>query len=95
MEKSLGQKPCNFVSDRNSLEDDVLINEIKEHCSNRPSILKIKENFDNSRTVEQFQFNSITTSEFHKILKNINVKKATGADEIPPKLVKISAEVLS
>ena len=95
VEKSSGQKPCNFVSDTNSLEDGVVINEIVQHYSNHPSILKIRENFDNSQTVEQFQFNSVTTSEVYKLLKNINVKKATGTDKIPPKLVRISAEVLS
>ena len=95
VEKSSGQKPCNFVSDTHSLEDDVVINEIVQHYSNHPSILKIRENFDNSQTVEQFQFNSVTTSEIYKLLANIDDKKATGMDEIPPKLVKISAEVLS
>ena len=73
----------------------MVINEIVQYYSNQPSILKIKENFDNSQTVEQFQFNSVTTSEVHKLLKNVNVKKATRTDKIPPKLVKISAEVLS
>ena len=53
VEKSSGQKPCNFVSDTNSLEDDVVINEIVQHYSNHPSILKMRENFDNSQTVEQ------------------------------------------
>ena len=95
VEKSSGQKPCNFVSDTNSLEDDVVINEIVQHYSNQPGILKIKENFDNSQTVEQFQFNNVTTSEIYKLLKNIDDKKATGTDKIPPKLVKISAGVLS
>ena len=69
----------------------MVIKEIVHH----PSILKIRENFDNSQTVEQFQFNSVTTSEIYKLLKNIDDKKATGTDKIPPKLVKISAEVLS
>ena len=69
----------------------MVIKEIVHH----PSILKIRENFDNSQTVEQFQFNSVTTSEIYKLLKNIDDKKAAGTDKIPPKLVKISAEVLS
>ena len=33
--------------------------------------------------------------EAQKRLKNINMKKATGFDNIPPKLVKFSAEILS
>ena len=95
MEKSSGQKPSNFVSDTNSLEVDVVIKEIVQHYSNHPSILKIRENFDNSQTEEQLQFNSVTTSEIYKLLKNIDDKKTTGTDKIPPKLVRISAEVLS
>ena len=34
VEKSSGQKPCNFVSETNSLEDDEIINEIVQHYSN-------------------------------------------------------------
>ena len=55
----------------------------------------MRENFDNLQNVEQVQFNSVTISEIYKLLKNIDDKKATGMDKIPPKLVKISAEVLS
>ena len=41
----------------------MIINEIVQHYSNHPSILKIMENFDNSQTVKQFQFNSVITPE--------------------------------
>ena len=77
VEKLSRRKPCNFVSDTHSLEDDVVTNEIVQH-HNHPGILKINENFDNSQTVEQFQFNSVTTSEIYKHLQNIDDKKATG-----------------
>ena len=50
---------------------------------------------DNSQTVEQFQINSVTTSEVYELLKNLDDKKATGTDKLPRKLVKISAKVLS
>ena len=70
-----------------------MINEIVQLYSNHLSILKIRENFNSSQTVEQF--NSVTNSEIHKLLKNIDESKATGTDKVPPKLVKISAEVLS
>ena len=30
----------------------------------------------------------------YKLLKNINIKKATGPDTIPPKLVKLSANIV-
>ena len=80
--------------DTNSLEDDVVINEIVQNYGNHPSILKIRENFDNSQSIEQFQFNSVTTSGIYNLVKDIDGKKATGTDKIPPKLVKTSAEVL-
>ena len=70
----LEQKPSIFVSDTNSLEDEEVINEIVQHYSNHPSILKIKQYFNNLQTVEQFHCNSVTTSEVYKLLKNINVK---------------------
>ena len=41
------------------------------------------------------QFNSVTTSEVYKLLNNVNLKKAAGTNKIPPKLAKISAELLS
>ena len=72
-------------------ESDLIV----QHYSNHSSILKVRENFENSQTVEQFQFISVTTSEIYKLLKNKDEKKATGTDKISPKLVKISTEVLS
>ena len=47
----------------------MVINEIVQHYNNHPSIVKIRENFDNSQTVEVFQFHSVTTSEIYKLLK--------------------------
>ena len=37
----------------------------------------------------------MTTPEIIKLLKNIEDKKAVGTDKVPPKLVKLSATVLS
>ena len=42
-----------------------------------------------------FSFEPTNLVEVQKRLKNINTKKATGFDKIPPKLVKLSAEILS
>ena len=88
VEKSSVQKPCNFISKTYLLEDDVLIIKIVQHDSNHSSILKLRENFDNSQTEKQFQFNSVTNSEIYKFVKNTDDKKATGTDKIPSKLVK-------
>ena len=90
-----GPKPCIFVLDANLLVDYVVINEIAQHYSNHPSIRKIREMFGNSQTIEKFHFYNVKTFQIYKLPKNIDDKKATGMDKIPPKLVKISAEVLS
>ena len=42
-----------------------------------------------------YSFEPTNPVEVQKCLKNIDTKKATGFDKIPPKLVKLSAEVLS
>ena len=74
------------------MKDDKVINETVQ---NYLAYIKIRQNFDNSKTAEQFQLNSGTTFEIQEHLQNIADKKAKATDKIPPKLVKISAEVLS
>ena len=53
--KSSGEKPHNYVSDTNLLDDDVVINEIVQHYSNHPSIVKIREKFVNSQNIVKLQ----------------------------------------
>ena len=43
---------------------------------------------------ETFEIPKAEVSDVNKLLKNINIKKATGPDTIPPKLVKLSANIL-
>ena len=42
-----------------------------------------------------FKFDSVTKPYIKTLLKNIDIKKATGVDRIPPKLVKLLANILS
>ena len=53
--------------------------------SNQPSI---KEILNNREQVPDFEFNKVTNENVDKILNKINIKKATGADGIPAKIVK-------
>ena len=46
-------------------------------------------------TESSFKFDSATKPYITTLLKNIDIKKVTGVDRIPPKLVKLSAKVLS
>ena len=53
-----------------------------------PSILSIKENAVHN---DVFRLSLTTHTEVLKLLKRVNPKKATGYDNIPPKLLKIAA----
>ena len=46
-------------------------------------------------TKRSFKFDSVTKPYITTLLKNIHIKKATGVDRIPPKLMKLSANILS
>ena len=43
---------------------------------------------------ENFRIPRATTEEINKIIKELDPKKATGLDKIPPKIVKMSANVI-
>ena len=43
---------------------------------------------------ENFDIPTATTEEINKIIKELDPKKATGLDKIPPKIVKMSANVI-
>ena len=72
-------------------DDHLTVEKIVKHYKNHQSIEKInkicnkKENFDIPTT---------TTEEINKIIKELGPKKATGLDKIPPKIVKMSANVI-
>jgi hypothetical protein len=57
-----------------------------------PSVSKIIETHN---TDNQFHFKPVTQTEISKSLKSLNPKKATGVDNIPPKILKRSAESIS
>jgi len=43
---------------------------------------------------ECFNIAPATTEEINKIIRELDPKKATGLDKIPPKIVKITADVI-
>ena len=55
------------------------------------SILEIRKNL---KLTETFEIPKAEVSDVNNLLKNINIKKATGPETIPPKLVKLSANIL-
>jgi hypothetical protein len=44
---------------------------------------------------KSFEFEHVEVSTVHKILKNLNVKKATGADNIPAKILVMNSDILA
>ena len=60
-------------------------------------ILKIRKTPKYSRNMKStktFKIPKVEVSDINKLLKNIKIKKATGPDTIPPKLVKLSANIV-
>ena len=81
----------------NQFKDDFpVIDEIIRTYQHHPSGKQISSAIATSNTPKPifFSFEPTNPAEVQKRLKNINTKKATGFDKIPPKLVKLSVEIL-
>ena len=68
------------------------VNNILDEYENHESILKIKAHSISNGT---FNFRPISENDVSKLIQDIKVKKATGFDGIPPKLLKAAKEELS
>ena len=55
------------------------------------SIINIKNHIDSPST--RFDISAAKIEDINKIIKNINPKKATGPDKIPPKIVRLSTNI--
>ena len=67
------------------------VKQIIKKFENHPSIVEIKKNIN---IVEKFTMKEATVSDTNTLLKSVNTKKVTGPDNIPTKLVKLSANVI-
>lgn len=95
------KKVCNIFNDYFSsiastigFSDEITstVDALEKH-KNHPSILKIKERYKDS--ADSFTFKYICTEEIKLKLKTINVRKATGYDGIPGKLLRLAQCELS
>ena len=59
---------------------------------NHRSILKIKETFVQ---FPKFNFENVTSKEVREVIYNLEEDKSTGADNIPPKVLKMAIDVVS
>ena len=74
-------------------KDNETVKLIIENFKNHPSIIKIRENFPGT-TLGTFSLPLATKEEINKILKDIDTTKSCGPDKIPPKIAKMSANIL-
>ena len=75
-----------------SLNNSGVICRIIKSYQNHPYVLKIKSKFGSDLNSSDFQ--QITPFEVKTRLKEIDIKKAIGVDTIPPKLIKIDADII-
>ena len=93
VEKSCGNKPNKIGTTLEFLNDSDVIERIIKSYQNHPSVLKIKNKFGSD--LNSFDFQQIKAPEVKKLLKEIDIKKAVGVDTIPPKLIKIGADIIA
>ena len=74
-----------------------IISDIIKSYKGHPSVRKIESKFDtpNILEAEKFNFEPVNENQIKRYLKNLDVNKAVGIDQIPPKLVKLSADFLT
>ena len=78
------------------MSDTEAIHLICKNFENHQSIKEIRRNLIESAPPAQSKTQAFVSSEHvKKLLKNIDQKKSTGIDKCPPKLVQLSADILS
>ena len=72
--------------------DENTVLDIIEQYRQNPIIMKINSQITDSEKL--FSLPPASREDINKIIKNLDITKATGPDKIPPKLVKISVDIL-
>ena len=88
MQKSCNKKLNKIGTILGSLNDSDVIDRIIKSYQNHPSVLKIKNKFGSD--LISFDFQQVKPAEV-----KIDIKKAVGVDTIPPKLIKIGADIIA
>ena len=90
VEKSSGIKPS-CLSNIKEKNNEEIISSILKKYENHPSVAKIKKNKNEN---SNFRFHEVYEDEIKNLFHKINIKKSTGEDQIPPKLVKLASKHL-
>ena len=78
-------------NDLDYINDSLITKRIIEKYKNHPSIKAIQDTFP---VKKEFKIEEAKVEQINKILRNINFRKATGPDKIPPKIVKMSENII-
>ena len=81
------------LNNKEQIERERILEDILQKCSQHPSLLNIKTNIPSDRDV--FQFSKAKPSDIIKIIRGIKSGISVGVDNIPPKLVILSAEIIA
>ena len=87
---------CNILNDFyiNIAQEIGINNQQADSSAMHPSIQAIKDNSPFGG-YDTFAFKPVSESQVFKIVNSLNSKKATGVDQIPPKILRVGAEALS
>ena len=73
------------------INDSLITKRIIGKYKNHTSIKAIQDTFPLKK---EFKIEQAKVEQINKILRNINSREATGPDKIPPKIVKMSANII-
>ena len=91
VENTSGVPPVNQGNPNNRNEDNTTVKNIKQ-CENRSSNINIKSDIDSPAI--RFDIPTTKIEDIFEIIKNINPKETTGPDKPPPKMVRLSANII-
>ena len=86
-----GKPPMKLENNLDYINDSLITKRNIEKYKSHPSIKAIQDTFP---VKKEFKIEEAKVEQINKVLRNINSRKATGPDKIPPKIVKMSANII-
>ena len=86
-----GKPPMKLENNLDYINDSLITKRIIKKYKNHPSIKAIQDTF---LVKKEFKIEEAKVEQINKILRNINSRKATGPDKIPPEIVKMLANII-
>ena len=80
------------ISSSSTYKNNESIDSVIERHSNHPSVVNISQSFN---VIDTFEFTTVSEVQVEKQIKSVNPKKATGYDQIPPRIIKLCHKELT